>query len=103
MADKSGKLRVYALLFWFKYSLQVTLWSWYIYMQYLADLSPALSALMNVRSLRFSGGFAYCMETRFSIAMYGFFLLEAMFVRWCFSSTVWLLLLLTYYIPIFSS
>jgi len=45
MADKPGKLRNCALLFWFKNTLQVTLRSWYIYMQYLADNETSLPIL----------------------------------------------------------
>jgi hypothetical protein len=47
MADKPGILRNCAMLFWFKNTLQVTLRSWYIYMQYLADNETSLPFLSS--------------------------------------------------------
>jgi len=45
VADKPGILGLDPVFLGFEYCLQVTLWSWYIYMQYLADNETSLSPL----------------------------------------------------------
>ena len=45
MADKPGKFGSFSLLFGFEYPLQVTLWSWYVDVKYLAYSVLVLSSL----------------------------------------------------------
>jgi hypothetical protein len=55
MADKPGKFGSFSLLFGFEYPLQVTLWSWYVDVKYLAYGVLVLSSLKMKGQLYESG------------------------------------------------